>query len=136
MANSFLGTGWSFPPTFDNSLDAVVMTGDELDIQNSLNILLSTTKGERVMEPDYGCNLNKMLFEPITTTFKNYISEMIKHAILLYEARIDVKSITVDDSMQNSGQVLIILNYTVRSTNSRYNYVYPFYLNEGTNIQS
>jgi phage baseplate assembly protein W len=136
MANSFLGTGWSFPPTFDNSLDAVVMTSDVADIQNSLYILLSTTKGERVMEPDYGCNLNKMLFEPITTTFKNYMTQMIKNAILLYEARIDVRSITIDDTMQNAGKIIIILDYIVRTTNSRYNYVYPFYLNEGTNLPS
>jgi phage baseplate assembly protein W len=134
MAKSFLGTGWGFPPAWDMAAGAVGTTSNEEDIQKSLEILLSTRKGERVMEPDYGCNLDEMLFEPITTTFKTYIAEMIRTAILYYEARIDLKSVIVDDSRQQEGFILIILNYTVRTTNSRYNYVYPYYLNEGSKL--
>jgi phage baseplate assembly protein W len=131
---SFLGTGWSFPPTFDSVSKAVSMTSDEADIQLSLQILLSTSKGERVMVPDYGCNLDEMLFEPMSTTFKTYISEMIKTSILYYEARIDLNSVQVDDSRDAEGIILLIINYTVRSTNSRFNFVYPFYKNEGTEL--
>jgi uncharacterized protein len=135
MTGSFLGTGWSFPPTFDNSSNTVIMTSDEADIQLSLQILLATRKGERVMEPDYGCNLDKMLFEPITTTFKTYIADMIRTSILYYEARIDLNSVTVDDSQDAQGIILIVISYTVRSTNSRYNLVYPYFKNEGTAVQ-
>jgi phage baseplate assembly protein W len=135
MSNSFLGTGWSFPPTFDASSNNVLMTSDEADIQLSLQILLATRKGERIMLPDYGCNLNEMLFEPITTTFKTYISEMIRTAILFYESRIDLNSVKIDDSRETEGVIAIVLDYTVRTTNSRFNFVYPFYKNEGTEIQ-
>ena len=135
MANSFLGTGWSFPPTFDAASNNVIMTSDEADIQLSLQILLATRKGERIMLPDYGCNLNEMLFEPITTTFKTYISEMIRTAILFYESRIDLNSVKIDDSREIEGVIAIVLDYTVRTTNSRFNFVYPFYKNEGTEIQ-
>ncbi|MCR8557645.1 GPW/gp25 family protein [Mucilaginibacter sp. BJC16-A38] len=135
MANSFLGTGWSFPPTFDNFSNNLVMTSDEADIQLSLQILLATRKGERIMLPDYGCNLDEMLFEPITTTFKTYISEMIRTAILFYESRIDLNSVKIDDSRETEGVIAIVLDYTVRTTNSRFNFVYPFYKNEGTEIQ-
>lgn len=135
MSNSFLGTGWSFPPTFDASSNNVIMTSDEADIQLSLQILLATRKGERVMLPDYGCNLDEMLFEPITTTFKTYIREMIRTAILFYESRIDLNSVTIDDSRESEGVIAIVLDYTVRTTNSRFNFVYPFYKNEGTEIQ-
>jgi phage baseplate assembly protein W len=134
MSDSFLGTGWSFPPAFDTTTNSVIMTSDEADIQLSLQILLATRKGERVMVPDYGCNLDEMLFEPMTTTFKTYIREMIKTAILYYEPRIDLSSIQVDDSRETEGVILIILNYTVRTTNSRFNFVYPYYKNEGTEI--
>jgi Bacteriophage baseplate protein W len=132
MANSFLGTGWSFPPSFDTQTGAVIMTSDEQDIQLSLQILLSTRRGERVMEPTYGCNLDEMVFEPVNNTFKTYIAEMIRTAILYFEARIDLKSVVVDDSQQLQGVVLIVLDYTVRTTNSRYNYVYPYYITEGS----
>ncbi|MDB5137809.1 MAG: phage baseplate assembly protein [Mucilaginibacter sp.] len=134
MADSFLGTGWGFPPSFDNVTNSMVMTSDEADIQLSLQILLATRKGERVMQPDYGCNLDEMVFEPMTTTFKTYISEMIKTAILYYEARIDLYSVQVDDSQETNGVILLIISYTVRTTNSRFNFVYPYYKNEGTEI--
>jgi uncharacterized protein len=134
MPDSFLGTGWSFPPVFDPVAGAVEMTSDEQDIQLSLQILLSTRKGERVMQPDYGCNLDELVFEPMTTTFKTYIRELIKTAILYYEARIDLNSVKVDDSRETEGVILIILDYTVRTTNSRFNFVYPYYKKEGTEI--
>jgi phage baseplate assembly protein W len=134
MADSFLGTGWGFPPSFDNTTNSVVMSSDEADIHLSLQILLATRKGERVMQPDYGCNLDEMVFEPMTTTFKTYISEMIKTAILYYEPRIDLNGVQVDDSQETNGVILLIIKYTVRSTNSRFNFVYPYYKNEGTEI--
>ena len=135
MPDSFLGTGWSFPPHFDASSGVVEMTSDEQDIQLSLQILLSTRKGERVMEPGYGCNLDELVFEPMTTTFKSYIREMVRTAILYYEARIDLNLVKIDDSRETEGVILIILDYTVRTTNSRFNFVYPYYKKEGTEIQ-
>jgi phage baseplate assembly protein W len=134
MKADFLGTGWSFPPTFDNTTNKVAMTSDEADIQLSLQILLSTRRGERVMVPDYGCNLDEMVFEPMNTTFKSYISEMIRTAILYYEPRIDLNSLLIDDSQDAEGIIIINISYTVRTTNSRFNFVYPFYKKEGTEL--
>ena len=134
MNTDFLGTGWGFPPTFDDTTNKVAMTSDEADIQLSLQILLSTRKGERVMVPDYGCNLDEMVFEPMNTTFKSYISQMIRTAILFYEPRIDLNSLLIDDSQDAQGIIIINISYTVRTTNSRFNFVYPFYKKEGTEI--
>ena len=132
---SFLGTGWGFPPTFSKDTLQVKMLSDEADIQSSLEILLSTRQGERIMLHKYGCNLDEMVFEPMTTTFKTYIKDMIQTAILYYEPRIDVKKITLDESRDTEGVILVIIEYVVRSTNSRYNFVYPFYKNEGTQVK-
>jgi len=135
MNTSFLGTGWSFPPKFNVAQGTVELTSDELDIQRSLEILLATRKGERVMQPDYGCNLDEMVFEPMTTTFKTYIREMIRTAIIYYEARINLNSVVIDDSRETEGVITIILDYTMRTTNSRFNFVYPYYKKEGTELQ-
>ncbi len=135
MNTSFIGTGWSFPPQFEAGSATLELTSDQLDIQRSLEILLSTRKGERVMQPDYGCNLDEMVFEPMTTTFKTYIREMIRTSILYYEARIDLNSVAVDDSREAEGVITIIIDYTIRTTNSRFNFVYPFYKKEGTELQ-
>jgi len=132
---SFLGTGWSFPPNFAKGLNGVEMISNEEDIQSSLEILLSTRIRERIMQPTYGCDLSKLLFEPIDTTLKAYIKDLIKDAILYHEPRIILNDVTLDTKKDEEGIVVITLDYTVTSTNTRYNYVYPFYLSEGTNIQ-
>ena len=132
---SFLGTGWGFPPTFNNTSSQVEMISNEEYIKSSLEILLTTRQGERVMRPDYGCNLDELVFEPLTTTFKTYIKDLIATAILYYEPRIDVNSIDLDDTGELEGRILIVIDYTVSATNSRFNFVFPFYKNEATDLR-
>lgn len=131
---SFLGTGWSFPPEFRKETKSVKMLQDEADINSSLEILLSTRLGERVMVPDYGCNLNELLFKPLNLTLKTYIIDLIKTAILYHEARIDVSKITIDSTNELAGELLITIDYIIRATNSRKNMVFPFYKEEGTEL--
>ncbi len=135
MANEipFLGTGWGFPPTFLKSSNSVVLISDEEDINSSLEILLSTSIGERLMQPTYGCDLKNLLFETLDTSLKAYIKDLIKSAILYHEPRIRLDDIELK-TIPTEGVIEISLEYTIRTTNSRYNYVYPFYINEGTNI--
>jgi phage baseplate assembly protein W len=129
LNDSFLGRGWSFPPTF-NKGDGVQMLQGEDDIQSSLQILLSTSIGERVMQPEFGCNTNAMLFESITTGFQTYMKNLVKNAILLYEPRIDLQSVDLLTQNAADGLILISIDYVVRTTNTRGNLVYPFYVNE------
>ncbi len=111
------------------------MLSDEEDIKSSLGILLTTRPGERVMRPDYGCNLDELVFEPLTTTFKTYIKDLIATAILYYEPRIEVNSIEMDDTGELEGRILITIDYTISATNTRFNFVFPFYKNEGTDLR-
>jgi phage baseplate assembly protein W len=131
--NSFLGKGWAFPPTFSKVTGTVDMVSDEEDIRQSLNILLSTSLGERVMQPDYGCNLNDYIFESLNSTTIGYIKERVANSILYYEPRIVVEQldVTSEGSVDNlEGRFLINITYSIPGTNSRFNYVYPFYQNE------
>ena len=135
VSKSFLGTGWSFPPAFIKEEKQTVMLSDEADIQSSLEILLSTRPGERVMRPNYGCNLDELVFEPLTTTFKTYIKDLVSTAILYHEPRIEVNKIELEETGGLDGKILLLVEYTVRATNSRYNFVYPFYRVEGTEVK-
>ena len=128
---SFLGRGWSFPPEFSKEARSVKMLEDEADIESSLQILLSTRLGERVMLPGYGCNLDELLFNPLNLTLKTYITDLIKTAILYYEPRIDVKKIEIDPTDELNGVLLINIDYIIRTTNSRMNMVFPFYKEGG-----
>ena len=131
--HSFLGTGWAFPPTFNGDTGTIDLVSDQEDIRQSLNILLSTSLGERVMEPRYGCNLNDYLFEPLTSSVIGYIKDLVEHAILFYEPRILIEKIEVteQDSLDLiEGRFTIKIEYTIPETNSRFNFVYDYYKNE------
>src|SRR5882724_4219467 len=107
---SFLGTGWAFPPEFDKESRTVKMVRDEEDIKQSLHILLSTSLGERVMQPLYGCNLREYQFEAINNTFLGFLTDLVKSALLFFEPRIDVEKIDIsrpDDSQIFEGILLI-----------------------------
>ena len=130
---SFLGTGWAFPPTFNRGTGAVELVRDVEDIEQSLNILLSTSLGERVMQPDYGCNLADYLFESLSSGVIGYIKDRVKNAILYYEPRIVAEKIDVTSDASSDlleGHFTITIEYTIPGTNSRFNYVYDYYKNE------
>lgn len=132
-SKAFLGRGWKFPVTFSKGDNAVSMLEAEADVQNSLEILLATAVGERVMLPEYGCNLDKQVFASLDTTFRTFITEQIRTAIVYHEPRVTLDTIEYEDDALN-GRIDIIINYTVIATNTRYNVVYPFFLEEGTDL--
>lgn len=131
---SFLGTGWSFPPRFDEETSALMMVSEEEDIRESLFLLLSTTPGERITNPKYGCDLRRFIFKPILPDIESSMKDVIRRSILFYEPRVTVDDIVIDSSSSRDGLVMIHLYYTVVSINIRTNMVYPFYLVEGTDI--
>ena len=134
LQDDFLGRGWSFPPTFNADLKGVEMTEKNDDIQRSLQILLTTTVGERIMEPKYGCNMDEMVFAGMDTTTKTIMKDKIRTAILFFEPRIDVVSIVMNTMNELEGEILIEIEYVIRATNSRFNFVFPYYVNEGTEL--
>jgi len=134
MDNPFLGRGWAFPPSFNRNIAGGEMLEAEIDIASSLEILLSTRLGERVMLPDYGCNLDELVFESLDTRMKTLMADKIESAILYHEPRVELEKVRLDENQALEGVVLIEIIYRVKATNSRFNFVYPFYKLEGTDI--
>lgn len=131
---SFLGTGWSFPPSFSNG--GVQMSADETDIHESLQILFGTTAGERFLEPKYGLDMHELLFEPLSTTQRTFLIDRVRIAILIYEPRIKVVNLNIDSPDPNNGTLNILLEYEVRATNSRFNLVFPFYNTDSNEVRA
>ncbi|UTW66996.1 GPW/gp25 family protein [bacterium SCSIO 12643] len=132
---SFLGRGWSFPPTFSNkNTRGVVMVEGEKDIKQSLEVLMCTSLGERTMLPEYGCDLQTYLFDSISNSKKYFLKELIKDAIINYEPRIELNDIIIDATDYQDGIIRVKLDYTIRTTNTRFNLVFPYYKIEGTDI--
>lgn len=127
----FLGTGWAFPPAFDGRTQGAVMVDGAADVRESLRILLSTTPGERILHPTYGCGLRRMVFEQINSSAITEIRSLIEKAVLFFEPRITLEHthIELDDLLE--GVLRIRLEYCICSTNSRDNLVFPLYLQPG-----
>ena len=132
---SFLGTGWSFPPTFRREWYGVEMVSDEENVRKSIQIILQTITGERIMLPTFGCNLQPYVFESMNVPNIAMIEKIVKDALTFHEPRIIVGELT---STPNHEQGLLEINieYTIIVTNTRYNYVFPFYMKEATNIET
>jgi len=128
----FLGQGWSFPPAFLAGGSVVEMVSGEEDIRQSLEILLSTSLRERVMFPNYGCDLSSYLFAEIDHELITSLGSVISDAILLNEPRIVAELVEVIQDSEENGLLLISITYTIITTNTRYNMVYPFYINEAS----
>jgi phage baseplate assembly protein W len=131
--SSFLGTGWGFPPEFDAHEKKSRMASADEDIHESLRIILSTAPGERVMNPAFGCGLRTHVFNSASASMITELRDMVERAILFYEPRINLNSIDIAIRDAAGGIIDINVRYTVRSTNSRSNMVYPFYFLEATN---
>ncbi|MGE3512330.1 MAG: GPW/gp25 family protein [Vicinamibacterales bacterium] len=129
---AFLGRGWGFPPVFGPSGGDVGMVEGTRDIEESLTILLDTRRGERVMQEEFGCDLSDFMFAEVSQGLIGRVRSVVADAILHHEPRIVLNEIEVSDSRAVEGILLIRLDYTVRTTNSRYNMVYPFYIQEAT----
>lgn len=133
--SQFLGTGWSFPPAFDWRSKEAVLVSQVEDIEQSLRILLSTVPGERVMQPAYGCGIKRLVFENLNDSTLTEIRDTVAKAVLFFEVRITLHDVEVDMGDLLDGLLRLKLDYTVRTTNTRTNMVYPLYLREGTNLR-
>lgn len=130
----FIGTGWKFPIEFDAGTHRATMLNGEEAIRNSLDVLFATRKGERVMQPDYGSELDHFIFENPARSVLTYMEALISDAILFHEPRIVVNEIDIAPKAEDTACLEIRIDYTISATNNRYNYVYPYYLKEGTNL--
>jgi phage baseplate assembly protein W len=132
---SFLGTGWGFPPRFTKTPDTVQMVSDESDIKESIFLILSTTPGERIMQPEFGCDLKRLAFEINDSTLIATFEHLIYHALLNFEPRVNYIDTRIIDRNELDGVLHLQVNFTIITTNTRHNIVFPFYLQgEGTNV--
>lgn len=128
-AKAFLGRGFAFPPAV-NASGAVAMAEYEEDVRQAILVILDTEPGERVMRPDFGAGLRALVFEAINANTLALARHRVEQALVLWEPRID--SIDVSASADPPrGLVTLEIHYRIRTTNTFYNLVYPFYVQEG-----
>ena len=126
MERDFLGRGWAFPVGVDHR-GGVALTGGEDDIEQSIRVILETAPGERVMRPEFGCGLHRLVFAPNSPTTAGLVAYHVREALGRWEPRIDVERVEVNPDPQHEAVLMIDIRYRIRSTNDRRNLVYPFY---------
>jgi uncharacterized protein len=129
-ARAFLGRGWSFPVRGHDKEGTIRLSEYEQDIRESIWIILSTSKGERVMRPDFGCGIHDLVFEVVNTTTLTEIEDNVREALGLFESRIDVTQVKARSDGGLDGHLHISIDFEVRGTNNQLNLVYPFYIKE------
>lgn len=123
----FLGAGWRFPLGFDGR-GAVAAVAYEDAVRQAIWMILGTSPGERVMRPDFGCNLQELVFAPNGAATAGLVASHVRDALLRWEPRIELLGASAAPDPLDPGRLLIEIDYRVRATNSRFNMVYPFYL--------
>lgn len=129
--NAFLGRGFKFPIQVDEITGKMKTSSYEEDIKEAIYIILMTKKGERIMNPKFGCGVHDFAFDTMDYTTLNRMEYEVREAITLWEPRIVDLEVNLSIDEEQEGCVLINIDYTVRSTNNPYNLVFPFYINEG-----
>ena len=129
MAREFLGTGWRFPILPDASGSLGYASADD-NVEQSLEILLMTTLGERVMRPTFGTKADRLVFAPGSVQYRRLLETTVRDAVRDWEPRVTLDDVSADTDATDASRVLVSITYTVRQTNTRQNLVFPFYVGQ------
>ncbi|MBN1812228.1 MAG: GPW/gp25 family protein [Anaerolineae bacterium] len=130
MGQEFLGVGWKFPVQLDERGE-IALSRYEEDVREAIWIVLSTAPGERLMRPDFGCGIHDFVFAPNNMRTAGLVRFHVEEALTRWEPRIELQEVKVQPDPGDPAVLLISIDYKVRATDSRYNLVYPFYLERG-----
>lgn len=117
-AGKLLGRGISFPPRVgpDGRLQ---WSEGERNVRESIQVILTTEKRERLMLPEFGGGLGQYLFEPNTVATRHQIAERITRALALWEPRISVESVTVEADARDARAATATITYKLVATGAR-----------------
>lgn len=132
VGKEFMGRGWGFPIRVQKETGCIDSVEYERDIEQSIFLILSTARGERLMRADFGCGIHDLVFGVVNTALITRVRQTVTDALRKYEARIDLIKVNVDSANIALGRLDVAIDYRVRTTNQSGNYVFPFYFKEAT----
>ncbi len=127
-----MGRGLKFPLQIDPKTGKFAMVSEEEDIAEAIGIILNTAQGERVMRPDFGTNVLDYTFSASSASERESLAFELCELLGYQEPRIEDIDVTCRETDKLEGTIMVEVAYRVRSTNNRYNHVYPFYRTEGS----
>ena len=131
MTREFLGIGWKFPLQV-TPRGGIARASHEQRVEESIYLILSTAKGERVMLPGFGCGIHDLVFAPNNSVMFSVVVQKVREALVADEPRIDVLDVSAETAPEQPTLLLIRIDYRIRANNALGNLVYPFYIREGS----
>jgi phage baseplate assembly protein W len=126
METDFLGKGFAYPLQI-SPRGGIKESGQEQKIRESILTILGTQHGERLMRPNFGCNLQSLVFAPNNAATANLARYYVEEGLTIWEPRIILDEVIIENDNLN-GRLLIHIHYKIKSTYEQQNLVYPFYL--------
>jgi len=111
----------------------IEMVDGESSVRQAVLLLLSTSRGERIMRPSYGCDLNRLLFSPNDNTTAGLAIHYVRQALERWEPRVEVVRLNATRSEEDAspGLLEIYLEYRVHATQKTERLAYAFDLTGG-----
>jgi len=122
----FLGTGWAFPVGVD-AHGRIALAHQEHSIEEAIFIILLTPKGQRVMRPEFGCQIHDLIFAPDDATTAGLAAYYVEDALSMWEPRIRILEVNVQSESDHRGRLLIDIRYEIKATHDSRSLVFPFY---------
>ncbi len=126
MTRDFLGTGWAFPVSVD-AHGRIALARQERDIEEAIRIILLTPKGQRMMRPEFGCQVHDLIFAPNDATTAGLAAYYVEDALGMWEPRIRVQEVTAHPDPDHAERLLIAIRYEIKATHDSRSLVFPFY---------
>lgn len=126
ISKDFIGSGWSFPVGVDVR-GRISLSHRERDIEEAIIMILLTPKGQRVMRPEFGCEIHDLVFAPNDATTAGLAAAYVDEALKMWEPRITVRRVDANADPDNAERLLIHVEYEINATYEQRSLVFPFY---------
>ena len=127
MNHDIVGKGWRFPPQLGPN-GRMSLVGGDTEIEQAILIILRTAPGQRVMRPEFGCDLYDLVFMPNNSDTAARVKRAVRRALGMWEPRITVRDVVVQADADDPARLLIDIQFEIKATHDRRSLVYPFYL--------
>ncbi len=127
MPEDIIGKGWAFPPKLDQQ-GGLALTTERDELDQSIQIILGTSPGQRVMRPTFGCRLHELVFAPNNSSTAAQARRYVEEALGMWEPRIHVTKVEIGPDSQDTSRLLIEIEYKIKVNHDKRSLVYPFYI--------
>lgn len=135
MPNSLIGRRLAFPPHLGDR-NRLALIDDDAAIRQSIYIIINTVPGERVMRPEFGCEIHALIFWPANYQTAALAERYVREALARWEPRIILRQVDVTPGATEYGELFINLSYEIKGQHDPRSLVFPYYLNPQSTQES